>query len=91
MAMTNAERQKKFREQRSSQVLEFDALRNENQQLSEKIRRLEIELYHSKENYEKSRSISQDYSEMIRLYRHHLRELKQDTGISYLRELYPGI
>ena len=91
MAMTNAERQKKYRQARLVQSTELDLLRNENDRLTDVIRALEIDLYHLKENYDKSKSIAQDYSEIIRVYRHHLRHLNQETSVRELKLLYPGI
>ena len=91
MALSNAERQKRYRELRKEKVSELDMLRNEIALLQSEKRQLEIDLYNLNDRYENLKSINEDYAFNFRLLRHHLKQLDQFPGISELREKYPVV
>lgn len=90
MALTNSERQKKYRQSRKSQLSELESLRNEITILRQQIRQLEIDLFNAKDNLKNLQSLNSSYAANFRLCRHHLRQLNQFPGISELRNLYPS-
>lgn len=91
MALSNAERQKKYRESRKEKVSELEALRNEISVLQQEKRQLEIDIYNLNDRCKNLESINSDYAFNFRLCRHHLRQLNEFPGLSELRDIYPNV